>query len=100
MPTECTQTSFRFQGISKPAVEAQFNGGTIATDAGGLLLLRETNRDPRSVCTAVFRRPRRGTDRTQLPRVALAADLCHGPGLGGSERSRLVAGRCSAGHVG
>ena len=38
MSPECTQQSFRFQGISKPTVGVRFDGGRIVTDAGGLLL--------------------------------------------------------------
>jgi hypothetical protein len=41
--TECTQSSFRFQGHFSRQVTAQFDGGTISSDAGGLLL-RETDR--------------------------------------------------------
>jgi len=39
--TECTQNSFEFQGHFSRTVRAQFDGGTISSDAGGLLL-RET----------------------------------------------------------
>jgi Transposase DDE domain group 1 len=41
--TECTQSSFGFQGHFSRQVTAQFDGGTISSDAGGLLL-RETDR--------------------------------------------------------
>jgi hypothetical protein len=41
--TECTQTSFEFQAHFSRAVRAQFDGGTMTSDAGGLLL-RETDR--------------------------------------------------------
>ena len=41
--TECTQTSFEFQAHFSRAVKAQFDGGTMTSDAGGLLL-RETDR--------------------------------------------------------
>lgn len=41
--TECTQTSFEFQGHFSRTVRAQFDGGTMTSDAGGLLL-RETDR--------------------------------------------------------
>lgn len=41
--TECTQTKFGFQGHFSRQVTAQFDGGTISSDAGGLLL-RETDR--------------------------------------------------------
>ena len=41
--TECTQTSFGFQAHFRRQVNAQFDGGTMTSDAGGLLL-RETDR--------------------------------------------------------
>jgi len=41
--TECTQNSFEFQGLFSRQVIARFDGGTITTDAGALLL-RETDR--------------------------------------------------------
>jgi Transposase DDE domain group 1 len=41
--TECTQTSFSFQAHFRRQVSAQFDGGTMTSDAGGLLL-RETDR--------------------------------------------------------
>ena len=41
--TECTQSSFEFQAHVSRAVRAQFDGGTMTSDAGGLLL-RETGR--------------------------------------------------------
>jgi Transposase DDE domain group 1 len=40
---ECTQTSFGFQAHFQRQVKAQFDGGTMTSDAGGLLL-RETDR--------------------------------------------------------
>ena len=36
--TECTQTSFHFATESRREVVARFDGGTITTEAGGLLL--------------------------------------------------------------
>jgi hypothetical protein len=41
--TECTQTSFGFQGHNRRRVTAQLDGSTVTSDAGGLLL-RETDR--------------------------------------------------------
>ena len=38
--TQCTQTSFCFATPSRREVVARFDGGTITTDAGGLLLHR------------------------------------------------------------
>src|ERR1700735_778895 len=41
--TECTQTQFAFQAHFSRQVTAKFDGGTMTSDAGGLLL-RETDR--------------------------------------------------------
>jgi hypothetical protein len=41
--TECTQSSLEFQGHFSREVVARFDGGTISSD-GGSLLLRETDR--------------------------------------------------------
>ena len=38
MPTECNQRSFDFQTLGSREVTARFDGGTITSDAGGLLL--------------------------------------------------------------
>lgn len=43
MTTECNQTSFAFHPLEPREVVAQFNGGKITSDAGGLLL-REAER--------------------------------------------------------
>ena len=41
--TECTQSRFEFEGLFSRQIVARFDGGTITSDAGGLLL-REVNR--------------------------------------------------------
>ena len=41
--TECNQDSFEFEELFSRQVVARFDGGTISSDAGGLLL-RETDR--------------------------------------------------------
>ena len=43
MPTQCTQKSFAFHALGNRGVVAQFDGGRITSDAGGLLL-REVER--------------------------------------------------------
>src|SRR3989442_10735390 len=43
MQTECTQVSFRFHPLSERDVVARFDGGSITSDGGGLLL-REVER--------------------------------------------------------
>src|SRR5437867_256872 len=41
--TECTQSRFRFEGFGSREIVAQFDGGTISSD-GGALLLRQTDK--------------------------------------------------------
>src|SRR2546427_10924304 len=43
MQTECTQVSFQFHPLSQREVVARFDGGSITSDGGGLLL-REVER--------------------------------------------------------
>src|SRR5207245_8565664 len=43
MQTECTQVSFRFHPLSQRDVVARFDGGSLTSDGGGLLL-REVER--------------------------------------------------------
>jgi len=43
MTTECNAESFLFQSLGRREVVARFDGGTITSDAGALLL-RETER--------------------------------------------------------
>jgi len=47
--TECTQTSFEFEGHFSKAVVARFDGGRQTSDAGGVLL-RETDRRLKLLC--------------------------------------------------
>src|ERR1700691_112158 len=41
--TECNQSSFGFEGPGKREIVARFDGGTISSD-GGALLLRQTDK--------------------------------------------------------
>jgi len=61
--TECTQSSFSFAALYRREIVAQFDGGDITTDAGGLLL-REVDRrlqltERLSACFTDYRRPDR-----------------------------------------
>jgi hypothetical protein len=38
MTTECTQVGFEFHSLRSREIRAQFDGGAITSDAGGLLL--------------------------------------------------------------
>jgi hypothetical protein len=44
LSTECTQIELGFHGLKKRAIRAQFNGGSISSDGGGLLLREVDNR--------------------------------------------------------
>ena len=52
--TECTQTSFELQAHFSRAVRAEFDGGTMTSDAGGLLLRESERRLPRIQANRVF----------------------------------------------
>ncbi len=43
METGCRQKMLKLEGLGKRKVVAQFNGGTISTDAGGLFLREVEN---------------------------------------------------------
>ena len=49
MTTECTPSQLEFQGLGRRPVVARFNGGSISSDGGGLLL-REVDRRMRILC--------------------------------------------------
>ena len=72
MKTECNQQSFAFHPLGKRDVVARFDGGTITSDAGGLLL-REVERETGHPAAdlPMFRRSPRSR-----------ADRAHGPGAG------------------
>lgn len=44
MPTQCTRGSIEFQGLSRRRVVGSFNGGSITSDAGALLLREADHR--------------------------------------------------------
>ena len=59
--TECTQSSFSFAALYRREIVAEFDGGDITTDAGGLLL-REIDRrlnltQRMAACFTDYRRP-------------------------------------------
>ncbi|BCL59463.1 hypothetical protein DGMP_01560 [Desulfomarina profundi] len=63
MKTECTQIKSRFQALGKREIRADFDGGSISSD-GGALLLREVEKRTAIVrrfaeCFTDFRDPRR-----------------------------------------
>ena len=80
--TECTQSSFCFADLFKRKVVAQFDGGDITTDAGGLLL-READRrltltERLAACFTDYRR----ADLIEHQVHELVAQRIYGLGLG------------------
>jgi Transposase DDE domain group 1 len=80
--TECTQSVFEFAGLYQRQVVAQFDGGDITTDAGGLLL-REVDGKLNLIarlagCFVDHRRP----DRTEHGVRELVAQRVYGLALG------------------
>ena len=80
--TECTQSSFGFAALYRREVVAEFDGGDITTDAGGLLL-REVDRRLGltarvAACFTDYRRP----DQIEHPVRGLVAQRLYGLALG------------------
>src|SRR5713226_7923426 len=80
--TECTQTSFGFQPLFRREVVAQFDGGDITSDAGGLLLRevdQKLNLTPRlAACFIDHRR----SDKIEHRVEELVAQRIYGLALG------------------
>jgi len=75
MTTECNAESFLSQGVGRREVVARFDGGTITSDAGALLL-RETERITGIVrqfaaCFTDHRHPHRIAERQGVPQELL-----------------------------
>ena len=101
MTTECTQEPFPFHPLNQREVRGQFDGGSITSDAGGLLL-REVEKRTKIIgqfasCFSDYRDP-------ELVEHGVAelvgSDLRTGFGLRGFERSRGVAARSVGGKSG
>jgi len=80
--TQCIQKTFEFQGLNHRKVEGRFDGGTITSDAGGLLL-REVETRRRilkrfSKCFIDYRDP----DRTEHTVQELISQRIYGLALG------------------
>lgn len=80
--TECTQSSFEFHRLYRREVMAQFDGGDITTDAGGLLLrevdLRLSLSERLATCFTDHRRP----DKVEHKVGELVAQRLYGLALG------------------
>jgi hypothetical protein len=80
--TECTQSSFRFAALYRREVVAQFDGGDITTDAGGLLLREVDRRLSLTERLAACFTDHRRADQIEHPLSALLAQRVYGLALG------------------
>ena len=83
MTTECIASKLEFQELEGRRVEAEFNGGQITSDSGGLLLREvESRYGFISGLAACFGDPARSSlHRVQCGGTGGAADLRTGPRL-------------------
>ena len=98
MPTQCKPFSFAFQGCQRRRVSAAFDGGSITSNAGALLL-REIDRFVGLfdwVVTCFTELPGPAPHRTLGSDAGGAAHHGHPPGVRGSQRPRRSAARPAA----
>src|ERR1700687_4603405 len=95
MTAECNQFVLGFHPLKRREIRAQFDGGAISSDGGGLLLRGGEKR------IGVFHRLSEcGSDRAHGAGVGGPESLWSRSGLRRFERSRGVAERSAAGGVG
>ncbi len=82
MPTECNQESFRFHPLRKREVRGRFDGGAIASDAGGLLLREVEKRTGIVAQFAACFRDHRDPARIEHTAAELVAQRVYGLALG------------------
>ena len=82
MTTECTAGTLQFQAVARRTVQARFDGGTLTSD-GGAVLLREVDRATRILAqfTACFR-DHRDPERITHAVAALVRQRVYGLALG------------------
>ncbi|MEO6446461.1 MAG: transposase, partial [Gemmatimonadaceae bacterium] len=82
MPTECTPPALQFQAVGRRTVRARFDGGTLTSD-GGAVLLREVERGTGIVrgFAACFR-DGRDPARVRHPVATLVRQRVYGLALG------------------
>ena len=101
MTTECNQFVFGFHPQKRREIRAQFDGGAITSDGGGLLLREVEKRigilRQFAGCFTDYRNPDLIEHKVEDNRPA---SLWSGPGIRRSERSRGVAERSLVGGVG
>lgn len=80
--TECTQSSFEFAALHQREVIAQFDGGDITTDAGGLLLRQTDQRLKLTERLAACFTDHRQQDQIEHTLAQLVAQRVYGLALG------------------
>ena len=81
--TECKREQYEFHALGNREVMGHFDGGDITTDAGGLLLREEEQRDGNhpEVCGVFPRLSRSAIYRVHRGGTGSATDLWTGPGI-------------------
>ncbi len=82
MTTECTQVGFAFHALKNREIRAQFDGGAITSDAGGLLLREVEKRTGILRQFAACFTDYRHADRIEHPVEELVAQRVYGLALG------------------
>jgi len=82
LPTQCNQESLKFHPLDKREVRGGFNGGTITSDAGGLLLREVEKRTGIIAQFAACFRDHRQAERTEHRVEELVAQRVYGLALG------------------
>ncbi len=82
MPTQCNQESLQFHPLFRREVRGQFDGGTITTDAGGLLLREVEKRTGIIAQFAACFRDHRKAERIEHGVKELVAQRVYGLALG------------------
>ena len=102
MTTECNGKLFEFHPLGRREVRADFSGGAITSDGGGLLL-REVEKRTGIIArfaAVLSGSSRGGADRAPGGGVGGAAGVRVGAGIRGFERSRRAAAGSAAGGAG
>jgi hypothetical protein len=82
LPTQCNQESLKFHPLDEREVRGGFNGGTITSDAGGLLLREVEKRTGIIAQFAACFRDHRQAERTEHRVEELVAQRVYGLALG------------------
>ncbi len=82
MPTQCNQESLQFHPLNRRQVRGRFDGGTITTDAGGLLRREVEKRTGIIAQYAACFTDQRDAARLEHGMEALVAQRVYGLALG------------------